>query len=143
MNSSDDAGKPVVPLNFKLCAPGKGSLRLFDFGLVSIQTARLFKTDGSLDAHGWINRLNFGRSDTTKRVATVIDLPWEQRDETQFDRARATPGRVMLAGGLGPANVRAAIDAVHPWAVDSARSTEQAPGIKDHKAIRDWVEAAR
>ena len=38
----------------------------------------------------------------------------------------------MLAGGLGPENVRAAIDAVHPWAVDSARSTESAPGIKDH-----------
>jgi len=49
----------------------------------------------------------------------------------------------MLAGGLGPANVRAAIERVRPWAVDSARSTEQAPGIKDHAAMRDWVQAAR
>jgi phosphoribosylanthranilate isomerase len=49
----------------------------------------------------------------------------------------------MLAGGLDPANVGAAIDAVHPWAVDSARSTERAPGIKDHDAVRAWVEAAR
>jgi phosphoribosylanthranilate isomerase len=48
----------------------------------------------------------------------------------------------MLAGGLGPENVRRAIDAVRPWAVDSARSTESAPGVKDHDAVRRWVEAA-
>jgi phosphoribosylanthranilate isomerase len=49
----------------------------------------------------------------------------------------------MLAGGLDPANVRAAIDAVNPWAVDSARSTEKEPGVKDHDAVRAWVAAAR
>jgi phosphoribosylanthranilate isomerase len=49
----------------------------------------------------------------------------------------------MLAGGLGPANVRDAIAAVSPWAVDSARSTERAPGVKDHGAMRAWVAAAR
>ena len=49
----------------------------------------------------------------------------------------------MLAGGLGPDNVSAAIEAVRPWAVDSARSTESEPGGKDHDPIRAWVEAAR
>jgi indole-3-glycerol phosphate synthase/phosphoribosylanthranilate isomerase len=78
-----------------------------------------------------------------EQVATMIDLPWEGTDPTHLDRARAEKGRVMLAGGLGPENVRAAIDAVHPWIVDSARSTESAPGLKDHQKIRDWVEAAR
>ena len=78
-----------------------------------------------------------------ERVASVIDLPWEQSDPTHLERARATPGRVMLAGGLGPDNVRAAIDAVQPWAVDSARSTETSPGVKDHEALRAWVAAAR
>ena len=48
----------------------------------------------------------------------------------------------MLAGGLGPENVAEAIAAVRPWAVDSARSTESAPGIKDHDALRAWVEAS-
>jgi phosphoribosylanthranilate isomerase len=77
------------------------------------------------------------------QVATVVDLPWEQVDETHLERARATPGRVMLAGGLGPDNVRAAVETVRPWAVDSARSTEREPGIKDHDAVRAWVAAAR
>jgi indole-3-glycerol phosphate synthase len=78
-----------------------------------------------------------------QRVGTVVDLPWETEDETHFDRARSTPGRVMLAGGLGSENVAAAIGAVRPWAVDSARSTESSPGIKDHEKVRAWVEAAR
>jgi indole-3-glycerol phosphate synthase/phosphoribosylanthranilate isomerase len=78
-----------------------------------------------------------------EHVGTVVDLPWGETDESHFDRARGTEGRVMLAGGLGPENVRDAIDAVRPWAVDSARSTETTPGLKDHAAIRRWVEAAR
>ncbi len=78
-----------------------------------------------------------------EQVATVVDLPWLEDDPTHLDRARATVGRVMLAGGLNAANVRTAIDAVHPWAVDSARSTEREPGIKDHEAVRAWIGAAR
>jgi indole-3-glycerol phosphate synthase len=77
------------------------------------------------------------------QVASVVDLPWEEVDETHLDRARATAGRVMLAGGLDSRNVRHAIDAVRPWAVDSARSTERSPGVKDHEAVRAWVAAAR
>jgi indole-3-glycerol phosphate synthase len=76
-------------------------------------------------------------------VGTVVDLPWLEDDPSHLLRARATEGRVMLAGGLGPQNVRAAIDAVRPWAVDSARSTEREPGIKDHDAVRAWVKEAR
>jgi hypothetical protein len=83
-NLYHDAGKPVVPLMFKVCAPHTGSIRLFEFGLASSQTARLFRTDGPLDPQGWINRLNFGRSDNRKRVATVIDLLESLRRPTAF-----------------------------------------------------------
>ena len=77
-----------------------------------------------------------------ERVGTHVDLPWLEGDPTLFDRARATEGRVMLAGGLGPDNVAEAVAEVRPWAVDSARSTEAAPGVKDHDLVRRWVEAA-
>ena len=49
----------------------------------------------------------------------------------------------MLAGDLSPENVRNAIDAVQPWAVDASSSLETAPGIKDHERVRAFVEAAR
>ena len=49
----------------------------------------------------------------------------------------------MLAGGLGPENVREAIEEVRPWAVDASSSLETAPGIKDHERVRAYVAAAR
>jgi indole-3-glycerol phosphate synthase len=78
-----------------------------------------------------------------QQVGTVVDLPWAENDPSHLERARSTPGRVMLAGGLGPDNVARAVAEVRPWAVDSARSTEQAPGVKHHDALRQWVQAAK
>jgi indole-3-glycerol phosphate synthase / phosphoribosylanthranilate isomerase len=78
-----------------------------------------------------------------EQVATVVDLPWEAKDETHLERARATAGRVVLAGGLGPENVREAVEAVRPWAVDASSSLETSPGVKDHERVRAYVEAAR
>jgi len=76
-------------------------------------------------------------------VARVLDLPWEGTDPDHWAHAAAAEGRVVLAGGLGPENVREAIAAVQPWAVDAASSLESAPGIKDHDKVRRYVEAAR
>jgi len=78
-----------------------------------------------------------------EQVATVVDLPWEEEDETQLERARAVEGRLVLAGGLGPENVRRAIAATRPWAVDASSSLEASPGVKDHDLVRAYVEAAR
>jgi indole-3-glycerol phosphate synthase/phosphoribosylanthranilate isomerase len=78
-----------------------------------------------------------------EQVATIVDLPWDEEDETQFERARAVEGRLVLAGGLGPENVRKAINATRPWAVDASSSLEASPGIKDHERVRAYVAAAR
>ena len=76
-------------------------------------------------------------------VAEVIDLPWDARDPLHLQRAAAVQGRVMLAGKLGPDNVREAVRAVRPWAVDAASQLETEPGIKDHEKVRAFVAAAR
>jgi phosphoribosylanthranilate isomerase len=75
-------------------------------------------------------------------VARVADLPWEGNDPEHWQKARGDD-RLVLAGKLGPDNVRAAIDAVHPWAVDAASRLEAAPGIKDHDKVRAFVQEAR
>ena len=76
-------------------------------------------------------------------VARLLDLPWGEADPAHWERAAAVDGRVVLAGGLGPENVAAAIAAVRPWAVDASSSLETSPGIKDHGRVRAYVEAAR
>jgi indole-3-glycerol phosphate synthase len=76
-------------------------------------------------------------------VAHVVDLPWEEQDPLHLQRAVAVEGRVMLAGRLGPENVREAVRAVRPWAVDAASKLEAKPGIKDHDRVRAFVAAAR
>ena len=48
----------------------------------------------------------------------------------------------MLAGGLGPENVRDAIARVQPWAVDASSSLEREPGVKDHERVRAFVQEA-
>jgi phosphoribosylanthranilate isomerase len=51
--------------------------------------------------------------------------------------------QVLLAGGLTPANVGRAIEAVGPWGVDVASGVESAPGIKDPKLLARFIRAAR
>lgn len=74
-------------------------------------------------------------------VARVADLPWDSDDPEHWEKARGDD-RLVLAGRLGPGNVRAAIDAVHPWAVDAASQLESAPGIKDHAKVQQFVQEA-
>ncbi|WP_298666340.1 phosphoribosylanthranilate isomerase [uncultured Methanofollis sp.] len=50
---------------------------------------------------------------------------------------------VVLAGGLDPRNVRAAVEAFHPYAVDVCSGVERVPGVKDPALIRAFVAAAR
>lgn len=51
--------------------------------------------------------------------------------------------RVFLAGGLGPDNVRQAIGAARPFAVDVCSRVESAPGIKDPELLRRLFEEVR
>jgi len=50
---------------------------------------------------------------------------------------------LILSGGLNAQNVGQAITAVTPHAVDVCSSVESAPGVKDYRAIKNFVAAVR
>ena len=66
----------------------------------------------------------------------------EQADWSQA-AAWATRGELILAGGLDPDNVAAAIERVRPFGVDVSSGVERGRGQKDPALIRNFVIAAR
>lgn len=80
--------------------------------------------------------------------AFLVDAPaGAQRGGTgrtfDWQLVHGLPGRIVLAGGLGPDNVREAIAAVRPWGVDACSRLESAPGRKDVARVREFIRAVR
>jgi phosphoribosylanthranilate isomerase len=74
---------------------------------------------------------------------TGKSFDWERTAAVVREVQEATGGRVMVAGGLNPDNVTAAIEAFRPWGVDVASGVESTPGKKDPDRLRAFVAAAR
>ena len=55
----------------------------------------------------------------------------------------ATNRPLVLAGGLHPGNVAAAVRAVRPWAVDVASGVEDRPGIKNPEKVKQFIDEAK
>lgn len=75
--------------------------------------------------------------DPVKRGGTGRTIDWTVAASTAARR------RTLLAGGLTPDNVAAAVAAVQPFGIDVSSGVERSPGIKDHARIRALFEALR
>jgi phosphoribosylanthranilate isomerase len=67
--------------------------------------------------------------DPIKRGGTGATVDWS----TAASLARQR--QLVLAGGLTPDNVAAAIAEVHPFGIDVSSGIESSPGIKDDRRI--------
>ena len=82
-----------------------------------------------------------GQGTELVRGGTGLTFDWKRA--TAFVPGVAQRTRVILAGGLSPANVAEAIHILEPWGVDVCTGVEASPGIKDHAKIRAFVAAVR
>ena len=66
---------------------------------------------------------------------------------TTFDwsvaRLTSAYARVIVAGGLTPVNVGDAIATARPYAVDVGSGVESAPGKKDRRLLREFMQRVR
>lgn len=78
--------------------------------------------------------------------AVLVDAPAPGSGET-FDWSAidglSSRRRLILAGGLGPDNVAAAVEQVRPWGVDAVSGVESERGRKDPAAVERFVHEAR
>jgi phosphoribosylanthranilate isomerase len=79
-----------------------------------------------LDVHDPLHRGGTGRTIDWSKAAGI-----------------AAGRRIVLAGGLTPDNVGAAIDAVRPYGVDVSSGVEEAPGVKNFDKVARFLENAR
>jgi phosphoribosylanthranilate isomerase len=70
---------------------------------------------------------------------TGVALDWSALAETV--RALRGPARLILAGGLTPANVASAIALILPDVVDVSSGVEATPGVKSPAAMRNFMRA--
>ena len=75
--------------------------------------------------------------DSHRRGGTGRTFDW------QLARRAKSYGRIFLAGGLTPENVREAIRIAKPYAIDVCSGVEKAPGKKDPARMRDLIRAVR
>jgi phosphoribosylanthranilate isomerase len=87
-------------------------------------------------------------ADVPGDVPVMLDLAYGSRPDAaalhkHWERAARVSNPVMLGGSLDPDNVADAIAVAHPWAVDTSRGVESAPGVKDHDRVRAFVRNAK
>jgi phosphoribosylanthranilate isomerase len=101
---------------------------------------RAVPMQGAIDLAGWERRFA-GAAGLLLDAHAAGELGGQGRT-FEWGAIRATRPFV-LAGGLTPDNVGAAIRAARPHAVDVSSGIEQAPGVKDEAKMRRFIEEVR
>jgi phosphoribosylanthranilate isomerase len=95
----------------------------------------------------WAVLIDAARSGASGGLGLAFDWTHAATIINRVLAAHSTPGgsqpRIILAGGLRPENVAAAITALKPWGIDVASGVEAEPGRKDPERVKQFLSAAR
>ena len=91
---------------------------------------------------GWFDTFFLDSSTVQMPGGTGRAFDWEQAVPVA-EGMRELGFKLVVAGGLTPANVAQAIRILKPWGVDVASGVEARPGKKDPEKVRAFIEAVR
>lgn len=128
----DDAAELAARLRERF-GPGLRILRVLHFGPDLGKRAGVAAKDKSIDG------ILIDSRTATAVGGTGIPFDWEVA-ESLFHSAGM---RLVVAGGLTPLNVAEAVQKLRPWGVDVVSGVEAAPGRKDPKKVRAFVDTIR
>jgi phosphoribosylanthranilate isomerase len=98
-----------------------------------------------LETHGFrpgvVSGVLLDSSNDKRRGGTGETFDWERVQP--WAGIINSVSKLIVAGGLHPGNVQEAIHLLHPWGVDVSTGVESAPGKKDSRRVRAFVQAVR
>jgi len=100
-----------------------------------VRAVRVYDEASLKEALGWEPSLFIYDAHTPSFGGAGVTAPWGLI-------AGAARHPFLLAGGLTPENVAAAIETVRPDGVDVSTGVESSPGIKDRRLLADFIERA-
>jgi phosphoribosylanthranilate isomerase len=116
-----------------------GDERAEEAALLSRPVMRAVTLEDTSACDGWPADTTFllDAADRQRRGGTGQRVDWSRAGVLAARR------RVILAGGLTPENVAAAVAAVRPCGVDVSSGVEEAPGVKDPGKVAAFLANAR
>jgi phosphoribosylanthranilate isomerase len=107
------------------------------FPVIKVIRVKKSSAVGRMERYKVATALLLDGFDARQRGGTGKTFDWE------VARRAKKHGRIFLAGGLTPENVREAIRAARPYAVDVCSGVEVRPGKKDAARVRNLMRAAK
>jgi phosphoribosylanthranilate isomerase len=121
--------------------PGAERLRILQVLHFGAEEDALDERLSALRHSGAVDAVLVDSRSATAQGGTGIRFDWQAARQSFVEAAPQL--RMVVAGGLSPANVREAIATLEPWGVDVVSGVEAAPGRKDPEKVRAFVEHAR
>ena len=115
---------------------GGGSRTLDGTGAVEAPP-RLATLDDAIDRWPSETMILLDAHDPVRRGGTGLTIDWTRAASIAARRP------IVLAGGLNPENIAAAIEHVRPFGIDVSSGVEAAPGVKDHGRLKQLFDAIR
>jgi phosphoribosylanthranilate isomerase len=129
------------PAYVKLLREMSGGKKISIIKSISAHASHAYGMGGFSGGDALVDALIVDSGTVTMRGGTGQVFDWLRTSDFVMDMQQRA--NVVIAGGLSPENVAAAISLFRPWGVDVVTGVEREFGKKDHEKIRSFIANVR